>query len=182
MIRRRGEGAVRERGGGGGGGEGRVGAGSSRDARDGGILLVGDMDARCRLRPREGMSVVRHGRKSSGRSSVVRMRVMMTLGHMPMDGRLRLPAFPLDLGGGVGEHVDIEGVPHDRPRAVSLAAPMQRQHGAHVADGGLVGIRRGDVGRAHGGGRSGLGHGLRRWHHHRRGGFVRVRGQGGHMM
>lgn len=107
---------------------------------------------------------------------------MVALRTMTMHKRLRLPAFALDGGGGAGEHVDVEGGPHDRPRAVFLAAPMRRQHRAHVAGRRLVGIRRRDVGRTHGGGRSGLRHGVRGWHHHRRGGVVGVGAQSSHMV
>lgn len=106
----------------------------------------------------------------------------MAVGPMTMHGGLRPPTFALHLGGCAGEHVDIHGVPHDRPRTVSLAASVQREHRAHGAGGRVVGIRRRDIGRAHGGGRGGLRHGLRGGHHHRRRGLVRVGTQGGHMV
>lgn len=182
VIRCRGEGAEREGGGGGGGRERGVGAGSSGDARDGRILIVGELDARGRLRPRERMVVVGHGRKPSGGGSMVRMRIMLAVGHMAVDGLLRPSVFALDLGGGAGEQVDVKGVPHGRPGAISVVAPMRTQHRAHVVDGRLIGVGRRDIGRAHGGGRGGMRHGLRGRHHHRRGDFVGVGGQGGHMM
>ncbi len=182
MVRRRREGAVREGGGRRGGRQRGTGAGSAGDARDGRLLLVGAVAARHRRRPRVGVPGMRPGRPSSRRVRVVRVRMVRPGRMMSMHGRLGPSVVPLDLGGRVGQEVDVEGGGPARARTAAPAASVRTQDRAPGAGAGDVRVGGRDVGGADGGGRGGLRHGVGRGHHHGRGGFVRVSRQGGHLV
>ena len=80
---------------------------------------------------------------ASRRGGVVRMRMMLAMGPVTVDGLLlRSSVFPLDLGGGVGEQVDIKRMGHDRARTAAPMVSMRPQHRAHLAGRGGKGVGR----------------------------------------